>query len=59
MYSFECLTSRKVYCEECSPFSGECYPAAEGVCGPDCSPEGGCSPDCGPWDVDCGPKIDF
>ncbi|GMN96900.1 hypothetical protein JCM35486_26460 [Blautia wexlerae] len=59
MYAYECLTSGKVHCEECSPFSGACYPEVEGVCGPDCSPEGGCSPDCGPWDVDCGPKVDF
>lgn len=59
MYSFECLTKGRVHCEECPPFSGGCYPDTEGVCGPDCSPEGGCSPDCGPWDVDCGPKVDF
>lgn len=42
MYEFECLTkdegSEKVNMEECSPFSGMCYPEAEGNCGPDCSP---------------------
>lgn len=63
MYSCECLTEEiitmTVRCEECSPFFGECYPAAEGVCGPDCSPSGGCKPDCGPWDVGCGPRDDF
>ena len=61
MYVCECLTesSTETYVlNECSPFSGMCYPEAEGRCGPDCSPADGCNPDCGPWDVDCGPKVD-
>ena len=42
MYDFECLTKEDVLnnvnMEECSPFSGMCYPDAEGCCGPDCNP---------------------
>lgn len=50
MYKIECLTDiRKVHTvhmEECSPFSGGCYPEADGCCGPDCNPTVGyCGPD--------------
>ncbi len=42
MYEIECLTQSETVptasMEECSPFSGGCYPEAEGCCGPDCSP---------------------
>ena len=43
MYEFECLTVNEqvttaVNSEACSPFFGECYPIAEGCCGPDCNP---------------------
>lgn len=42
MYEFECLTKNEtketVCMDECSPFSGMCYPEVEGVCGPDCNP---------------------
>ena len=41
MYEIECLTvndETRVNSEDCSPFSGACYPEAEGCCGPDCNP---------------------
>lgn len=42
MYEFECLTDSQktpsLDAENCRPFSGACYPEAEGCCGPDCSP---------------------
>lgn len=41
MYEFECLTQidvKSTSMETCRPFSGDCYPDVEGVCGPDCSP---------------------
>lgn len=42
MYEFECLTNTEYTSastsEDCSPFSGMCYPEVEGCCGPDCSP---------------------
>ena len=42
MFEFECLTkdseNLRIDMDECSPFLGECYPEAEGCCGPDCSP---------------------
>lgn len=48
MYEFECLTTHNEASsiQECSPFSGACYPEAEGSCGPDCNPvDGYCGPD--------------
>ena len=59
MYGFVRLTGKNIRSEVCGPFPDDCYPGSEGTCGPDCSPAGGCAPDCGPWDVDCGPKVDF
>jgi hypothetical protein len=42
MYEFECLTvasaKTSMQSDDCRPFSGECYPDVEGVCGPECSP---------------------
>lgn len=41
MYECECLTTGQttmVNSESCMPFYGECYPIAEGCCGPDCNP---------------------
>lgn len=42
MYEFECLTCQNAEAttgeQSCSPFSGGCYPEAEGHCGPECRP---------------------
>jgi len=49
MYEIECLTNTEntlILEEGCSPFSGMCYPEAEGNCGPECNPN---PDDCSPW----------
>ena len=43
MYELECLTintstDSKLDGNECQPFWRECYPIAEGHCGPECNP---------------------